>query len=322
MRRRLAIAVATIAVASACAGSPSTLDPQSPQADHISGLWWLMLALATAAYVVVAGLVVVAILRRRRTTGSERLDRRFIVIGGVVAPAIVLAIVGVYTIRTTNALTPEPAAVQVHVAGERWWWRVSYPNLGITTANEIHVPAGQTVEVTLTSDNVVHSFWVPQLAGKTDLIPGQTNHLSFRADRPGTYRGQCAEFCGLEHALMAFQVVVDEPAAFDQWVTGQRATPPSPNDALARQGQDLFLNSSCAGCHNVAGTAAVGTLGPDLTHVGSRATLAADALPNTTAAMTKWLSSTQDVKPGALMPQLDLSADEVRALAAYLESLR
>jgi cytochrome c oxidase subunit 2 len=321
VRHRLA-PIAAVVVLAGCAGAPSALDTHSPQAGHISGLWWLMLGLATFVYLVVGGMVVIPVLRRRRRDGSERRDQRFIVVGGLVAPAIILAIVGVYTVRTTNALVPGPAAVQVHVAGERWWWRVTYPDLGVTTANEIHVPVGQSVDVTLTSDNVIHSFWVPQLAGKTDLIPGQTNHLSFTADRAGTYRGQCAEFCGLEHARMAFQVVVDEKAAFDQWVAGQRVAAATPTEALARQGEQIFVSSSCAGCHTVAGTPAAGTLGPDLSHVASRSTLAADTLPNTTAGMTQWLGSTQDVKPGALMPQIDLSADELHALVAYLETLR
>ena len=321
MSRRVIVAVAGAAVLSGCAGSPSMLDPHSPQADHISRLWWLMFAIAAVVYVLVAGLVVVAIVRKRHAA-SARLEHRFIVIGGVVVPAIILAVVGVDTIRTTNALTPAAAAVRVHVAGERWWWRVDYPDLGLATANEIHVPVGQSVDVTLTSDNVVHSFWVPQLSGKTDLVPGQTNHLSFRADRPGTYRGQCAEFCGLEHALMAFQVVADPPATFEQWVAAQRTTPSSPTDALAAQGEAVFVTGPCAGCHTVAGTSAAGTVGPDLTHVGSRATLAAGALPNEPASMTDWLAHTQEVKPGALMPQLDLTPDEVRALVAYLEGLR
>jgi cytochrome c oxidase subunit 2 len=321
MTRRLLPVVGVLGLA-ACSGSPSVIDPKSPQARHISGLWWLMLALATVAYVVVAGLVLVTIARRRRRPPSERQDQRFIVLGGLVVPAIVLAVVGVYTVRTTNALVAGPAAVHVHVAGELWWWRVTYPDLGITTANEIHIPVGEEVEVTLTSENVVHSFWVPQLAGKTDLVPGQVNHQTFTAERPGTYRGQCAEFCGLEHARMAFQVVADEPRAFDQWVEGQRQVPPTPTDAEVGRGQQAFVNGTCAGCHTVAGTSATGTLGPDLTHVASRATLAADTLSNTPHDMTKWLADTQDVKPGAQMPQIDLSSEDLQALVAYLESLR
>ena len=321
MRRRLTLAATVTVVLSACAGSPSALDPHSPQARHISGLWWLMFTMAVVVYLVVSGLVIVAVVRRRRAV-SERLSHRFIAYGGLVVPALILAVVAVYTVRTTNALGATSPTMQIDVIGEQWWWRVRYPALGVTTANEIHVPVHAVVDVALTSDNVIHSFWVPQLAGKTDLIPGQVNHLSFTAERAGTYRGQCAEFCGLEHARMAFQVVVDEPATFDQWVSAQRGTATAPGQTLAAQGEQIFVNGACAGCHTVAGTSAAGTLGPDLTHVGSRATLAADTLPNTPAEMTRWLAMTQQVKPGALMPQIDLTPDQVQALVAYLEGLK
>jgi len=321
VKRRFALAATATVLLSACAGSPSALDPQSSQARHISGLWWLMLAMAAVVYLVVSGLVIVAALRRRRAV-SDRLTHRFIVYGGLVVPALILAVVAIYTVRTTNALGATSPALQIDVTGEQWWWRVRYPALGVTTANEIHVPVHALVDVTLTSDNVIHSFWVPQLAGKTDLIPGQVNHLSFAADRTGTYRGQCAEFCGLEHARMAFQVVVDDSAAFNQWVSAQGGTAAVPGQTLSAQGQQIFVNGSCAGCHTVAGTPAAGTLGPDLTHVASRATLAADTLPNTPADMARWLEMTQQVKPGALMPQIDLTPDQVQALVAYLEGLK
>lgn len=320
VKRRLLVAAGVTILLSACAGAPSALDPHSPQARHISGLWWLMFGLSAVVYVIVAGLVVFAVLRRRHDV-SEHFGHRLIVYGGVLIPVAILGVVAVSTVRTTNALVAGPATLEIHVAGEQWWWRVTYPDLGISTANEIHVPVGTTVDITLTSDNVIHSFWVPQLAGKTDLVPGQVNHLAFSAEKAGSYRGQCAEFCGLEHARMAFQVVVDERAAFDEWVSGQRSTGQRPADPLAAKGEQLFVNGSCAGCHTVGGTSAVATFGPDLTHVGSRATLAADTLPNTPADMSRWLSSTQQVKPGALMPQIDLTADEVQALVAYLEGL-
>jgi cytochrome c oxidase subunit 2 len=322
VKRRLALVMVVAAVLSACAGSPSALDPQSSQSKHISGLWWLMFGLATAVFVIVTALVIFTISRRRPHRVSERFSHRLIVYGGLVVPIAILGVVAVFTIRTTNALVAGPADVEIHVAGEQWWWRVEYSDLGITTANEIHVPVGQTVDITLTSDNVIHSFWVPQLAGKVDLIPGQVNHLAFTPERSGTYRGQCAEFCGIEHARMAFQVIVDDPDAFDQWVADQQATSSSPTEQLAERGGELFVNSACAGCHAVSGTEATGTLGPDLTHVGSRATLAASTLPNTAEDMARWLSRTQEVKPGALMPQIDLTTDEVQALVAYLEGLK
>jgi cytochrome c oxidase subunit II len=322
VRRRRITVLSVALVLTGCAGAPSALDPHSPQARHISGLWWLMFVLATTVYLIVGGLVVFTLLRRRRRPVSERMTSRLNLIGGILIPVVILGVVAVFTVRTTNSLVSSPGTVDVRVAGEQWWWRVTYPELGVTTANEIHVPVGESVTVTLTSDNVIHSFWLAQLAGKTDLIPGQVNHLTFTAEEAGTYRGQCAEFCGIEHARMAFVVVADEPSVFDRWVDAQRRIPPSPNEPLASRGQRVFVNGSCAGCHTVAGTSATGTLGPDLSHISSRIGLAAETLSNTPADMTRWLSSTQQVKPGALMPQIDLSADELRALVAYLETLQ
>ena len=208
-----------------------------------------MVVLAAAVFVIVTALVVVALLRRRRapagddSPGDSRRDRRFILVGGLFVPTAILAVVAVYTVRTMNDILPASGVVHIHVAGERWWWRVDYPDLGVTTANEVHVPVGERVDITLTSDNVIHSFWVPQLNGKADLIPGQTNHLSFTAAQAGTYRGQCAEFCGLQHAHMAFLVIADPPAAFDQWAAGQRQAPPAPSDPLAQQGEQILATS-------------------------------------------------------------------------------
>jgi cytochrome c oxidase subunit II len=329
MRRVWQGAVAGVVLAG-CSGSPSMLDTHGSNARRIAALWWLMFGLAVVVAVVVLGLVVAAI-RHRADPGAEpdavgapddRRDHRFIVIGGLAVPAVVLGVVAVGTVRTTNALLTKPGALTIEVTGERWWWRVTYPSLGVTTANEIHVPVGTRVDVRLTSDDVIHSFWVPQLSGKVDLIPGQVNHLAVDASSPGTYLGLCAEFCGIAHALMQFQVVADPPAAFDAWVTQQRAGPAAPGAGDAATGATLLTTMACAGCHAVAGTAAQGTLGPDLSHVGSRSTLAAGTLPNTAPDMTRWLTHTQDVKPGALMPQLDLTSDEVRALVAYLEGLK
>jgi cytochrome c oxidase subunit II len=317
---------AVVLLLGGCAGSPSMLDPQSPQADHISALWWLMFAMAAAVFLIVTGLVVVAVVRRRRrdaeaTTPTR--DRRFVVVGGLVVPGVILAVIAVATVRTTNAvLSPAPGTVAIHVEGERWWWRVGYPDLGVTTANEIHVPVGERVDITVTSDNVIHSLWVPQLDGKVDLIPGQTNHLAFTARTAGTFRGQCAEFCGIQHAHMAVQVIAEPRDRFDAWVAAQARPAATPGNEAAQRGQRLVETTSCAGCHRVAGTQADGDAGPDLTHVASRTTIAAGALANTPAEMHRWLAETQQVKPGALMPQLDLSADDIGDLVAYLQELR
>lgn len=325
MRRAAAALVATIVLAG-CADAPSMLDPHSGQAHHISVLWWVMLGLAAVVFVIVTSLVTIAVVRRRRAepeTFSPVRDHRFIVVGGLVVPALILTVVAVMTVSTTNAvLEPDNGALAIRVEGERWWWRVSYPDLGVTTANEIHVPVGTAVDITVTSSNVIHSLWVPQLAGKADLIPGQTNHLRFTADTAGTFRGQCAEFCGIEHARMAILVVAEQPDRFRAWAAAQAGEAASPASEAARRGQQLLVSSSCAGCHRIAGTDAAGIAGPDLTHVASRRYVAAGTLPNTPAEMHRWLAATQDVKPDALMPQIDLTDEQVDDLVAYLEGLR
>ena len=309
------------------------LDPQSPQARHISGLWWLMFAMAAVIYVVVIALVVVAMVRRRARNdqdpmphvddqaNNERHDSRFLLYGGLVLPAIVLAVIGVQTVRVSESLGAAPAQVHITVEGEQWWWRIAYPDDGVVTANEIHVPVGEHVDISLRSDNVIHSLWVPQLNGKTDVVPGQTNHLAFTAEAAGTFRGQCAEFCGIEHAKMSFTVVAQEPDEYRAWLAANRAPAATLQTDEQRLGATIFQTQACAGCHTVSGTAANGTLGPDLSHVASRATIGADTLANTPSDMAHWLSATQQVKPGALMPQLDLTDDQIQALVAYLESL-
>ncbi|MEO7371147.1 MAG: cytochrome c oxidase subunit II [Ilumatobacteraceae bacterium] len=340
----IVLAAGAVTLLWGCGGSsPSAIDPHSPQARHIAGLFWLMLWIAAGIYAVVLGLVLVSLRARRRSdtaarpTGAEvdewtipssndaattRRGTRFIIGGGLVLPIVVLIVVGVATVRTTNAVQGGASVVKIHVEAERWWWRLTYPDDHVVTANEIHVPVGEPVDLTLTSDNVIHSLWVPELNGKTDVIPGQTNHMTFTADAPGTYRGQCAEFCGIGHALMAFLVIAESPADYAQWVRTNSAPAATPPDGAAAKGSDLFVSSSCAGCHTVAGTAASGTIGPDLTHLGSRATIGSDTLPNTPTDLAHWLADTQGVKRGALMPQIDLTTAQIADLVAYLESLK
>jgi cytochrome c oxidase subunit 2 len=334
-----ALVAVAIALVVACAGcssdSPSMLDGKSAQAGRISHLWWLMFGMAVVVYIGVIAFVLIAMLRRRARTGdgdepdhlvdvtpTERTDRSFLLYGGLALPIVVLSVIAVQTVRVSNRLQASGASVHIDVDAKDWWWRISYPSDGVVTANEIHVPVGESVDIALRSDNVIHSLWVPQLNGKTDVVPGQTNHMTFTADTPGTYRGQCAEFCGIQHANMAFIVVVQTQPDYAGWLAANRAPGAAPQTAQQMQGAQLLATTSCAGCHTVAGTAAAGILGPDLTHVGSRATLAADALANTPADMAHWLSATQKVKGGALMPQIDLTPDQVNALVAYLENLK
>jgi cytochrome c oxidase subunit 2 len=332
MRRGLpaaAVAVALVLPLAACGDSPSMTTPRSAEARTIAQNWWLLFWLAFGVYLVVMGLVVAAMLRRKRLPEGERLrrvDNRFIIIGGLVVPVVILGITAVETVRVANELAPASAAadapVQIRVEGEQWWWRVDYPTAGFSTANEIHVRVDRAVDITLVSDNVIHSLWIPELNGKQDMIPGQVNHLRFTADTPGTYLGRCAEFCGIQHAHMEFVVVVDSQDDYDAWLAANRADAAPPADDEARRGQAIVETTSCAGCHTVRGTAAGGSFGPDLTHVGSRTRLGAGAIDNTAAGMARWLDETQHVKEGAAMPEIDLDDEQIDALVAYLEGLR
>ena len=323
------VAAAPLVVLAACGGhSPSMLDTHGTESRRVAGVWWLMFSLASAVYVIVAAFIVIAIVRGRRqraAAGEGPKDDTFIWFGGIVAPVVILAILAVVTVSTTRAVRAvTPGELKVSVVGKRWYWDVSYPASGVRTANEIHVPVGQTVDVALTSDNVIHSFWVPQLAGKVDTIPGQTNHLRFKATTAGTYRGECAEFCGIQHANMNFEVVAEAPADFGQWLARrQSGAGVAPSSDQSAAGERVFMREACAGCHTIRGTQATGTIGPDLTDVGSRPFIAALTLANTPENLSRWITDAQSVKPGNLMPPfLSLPAADVAALVAYLEGLR
>jgi len=324
----VATSLLVVTALTACGKSPSMLSPHSPEARSIAATWWLMFVMATGVYVIVMALVFVAATRRAPAISEDkrrRFDNRFIVIGGLVVPGIILGITAVATVDVANELSPAAEAAQapvrITVVGEQWWWRIDYPDAGVVTANEIHVPVGQKVDIELTSDNVIHSLWIPELNGKEDLVPGQLNHLRFTADKVGRYEGRCAEFCGIQHAHMQFVVFVDSANDYQSWLAANTAVP-APTESLAEAGRRLFESSSCAGCHTVRGTTAEGTTGPDLTHVGSRGTLAAGTVDNTPDGMAEWLRHTQTLKHGALMPQVPLTDEQVSELVAYLEGLR
>ena len=324
-RARTAVVVAVTMLAAGCGGSsPSILDHHGPEAKRIAGVWWLMFALAAAVYVVVAALIVIALLRGRRARGVSRLDESaFIVVGGVIAPVVILAMLAVVTVTTTRALrNPERGELAVRVTGNDWWWDVTYSDTNVRTANEIHVPVGRSIDVALTSADVVHSFWVPQLAGKVDVIPGQTNHLRFKASRPGKYLGECAEFCSIGHALMRFVVIAQPPDEFERWLTRRTAVSTAPSGENEAEGERVFMSQSCAGCHTIRGTEATGRIGPDLTDFGSRGWIGAITVRNTPHNLADWITNSQHAKPGNLMPPMDLSRREIDALVAYLEALK
>jgi cytochrome c oxidase subunit 2 len=333
MRRqaRLAIGLGVALVMAACSNdSPSALDGKGPEARRIAGVSWLMFGLAAVVYVVVAGFIVVAIRRgRRRQEDSpkparEPKDDTFIWFGGIVAPVVILAVLAVVTIRTTQDLRAvEQGELRIQVTAKRWWWDVRYPDAGVATANEIHIPAGRPIDIELTSDNVIHSFWVPQLAGKVDTIPGQTNHLRLKADEPGTYRGACAEYCGIQHANMSYLVIADPAAEFDRWLTRRAsAAGLTPGSEQAARGQLVFNRESCAGCHAVRGTPATATIGPDLSNFGERQSIGSLTVPNTPENLSRWITEPDRVKPGNLMPPTALSPDDLAAVVAYLEGLK
>jgi cytochrome c oxidase subunit 2 len=294
---------------------------KGPAASTVLDLWWPMLATATVVFLFVVGMLLLAAARGRRRTeeqarGAVAWGEPFILIAGVVVSGIILVGFFVFSLGRMQALADagRHPKLTVSVIGHDWWWEVRYPN-GAVSANEIHIPAGEKVGLALTTDDVIHSFWVPALGPKTDMVPGQRNSLWLQADEPGTYRGQCAEFCGLQHANMIIRVVADSPADFEAWMARQ-AEP-----AAAAPGRSSFEGQTCAGCHTVRGTQAAGTVGPDLTHFGGRSTLGAGVRPNTPENLARWISDPQSLKAGATMPPTTLAPDQLAALVSYLEGL-
>ena len=319
--------ILTVFVACSTKRSPSIVDPKGSEAHKIAGVWWLMCGLAAGVYVIVGGFILVAAFRGRGSaTGkpSRIRDNTFIWVGGIIVPALILLVLGAATVQATNNLRrPEKSdPLRIEVVGKRWWWGVTYPQHNFTTANEVHIPVGRPVEIGLDSDNVIHSFWVPQLGGKVDLIPGQHNVLRLKATKEGTFRGECAEYCGLEHARMNFLVVAQSAASFDTWALRHQQSPSGPDNQLAANGQMVFTRAPCAGCHTIRGTTAQGTIGPDLTDIGSRLALGANTVPNTEGYLAGWIANSQTIKPGNLMPPIALSANDLQALIAYLRSLK
>jgi cytochrome c oxidase subunit 2 len=289
-------------------------------------LTWGLLAISIAVVVIVAILLLVA-LTRRRAADAVPGNATGWVYAGVGISSFVLTVALVWTVRVLAHVNGPPAtpALTLEVTAQQWWWKARYldddPSRVLTTANEIHIPVGEPVRVELLGADVIHSFWIPALAGKTDAIPGQRNVTWIEADAPGRYRGQCTEYCGTQHAHMGFEVVAESPDAFARWRESQLAPAGEPSsDALARGRHDFEYR--CGACHTVRGTAAGGTTGPDLTHLMSRATIAAGTLPNSPATIAAWIANPQSQKPGTRMPNLQLSGAEVGAIDAWLVTLR
>ncbi len=326
-----------------CAGSPSPLLPASQNSASIYDLTVIIFLIAAAVFIIVEGMLLYSVIRFSRVSrdgeprqieGNAKLE-----IAWTAAPAIVLLIVFFVSLQALFPLASRPSAsgksassssapaananesLRVTAIGHQWWWEFNYPDRQIVTANELHVPVGVIVNIDVESADVIHSFWVPQLGGKIDVIPGHQNHTWFQAKQVGTFHGQCAEFCGIEHANMRFEVVVETPDQFQAWV-GQQQAGVAVKTGDAAKGEQVFMNGACIGCHTINGTKAQGKVGPNLTHLASRAMFAGAILETTPENLARWLADPPAIKPGTAMPNLHLTPEQISALVAYLASLK
>nr|WP_246826485.1 cytochrome c oxidase subunit II [Rhizobium binae] len=321
---------ALLLLLSGCSSPQSVLEAYGQAAIALKDLIVFIVLVAIIIWLAVVVFMAFAFLRRQRQpvldSRSERTMMVFLATA-TAATAIVVALLTVASFYTTRALNSSGAAdLTITVRAQQWWWQFIYADQDqrqlFQTANELHIPVGRTVRLRLEAADVIHSFWVPSLAGKLDLIPGRENILTLRAEKPGVYRGQCAEFCGLQHSHMAFLVIAEDDDEYQRWSAAQRLDGAAPSRAEAIAGQAVFLTKPCATCHTIRGTPASGSIGPDLTHVGSRRTIAAGLFDTTRGSLAAWIADPQTLKPGNNMPVVPLSADELRQLSAYMESLR
>jgi len=330
-RLRICLVVIAASLVTACGGNQAMFNPQGPPARSIASLGWLLLTVCAAIYVVVIAVAAWALLRRRDDADGLPQTTRRLTTAVIAATGVSIAILVVFTVSSVFAgrgLTSPtgPGAITVDVIGHQWWWEFQYrdvtPSDFVTSPNELHIPVGVPVHIKAMSRDVIHSFWVPNLHGKRDLIPGQVTNTWIQADTPGTYRGQCAEYCGHQHANMAFVVVAEPMDRFLSWIGQQRQPAAEPQSDEARRGRDIFLQSPCMMCHTIRGTTAGARLGPELTHVGSRMTIAAGTLPNTRGHLGGWVANAQTIKPGVRMPPNPLDPSDLQAVLTYLRSLR
>lgn len=308
----------------------SALDAAGAQAARIEGLWWVMFWVCTVVFLLVLGALAAAMRRGRSADpGRPRERSLFLGVAGATGVTVVTLFALLYLVVVTGRAVgskPGPDALIVQITGYQWWWSIEYlstqPSQRVTTANELHIPVGRPVVLNLRSFDVIHSFWVPSLHGKMDLVPGRLNTMWLQADRPGVFRGQCAEYCGAQHANMGLIVVAEPPDAFERWLNSERANAPEPSTPDQAAGRAIVERGPCALCHTVRGTTAGGRLGPDLTHFGRRETIAAATLPNRRDYLERWIADPQHFKPGSRMPATGLTADDLRGVVAYLETLR
>ena len=338
-RSRALVIIATTGAMAACTGFQSALDPKGPKAEAVSHLNWFLVITAAVVYVAVIGALFFALRRASarpvafarddvEEPDRERARVRWVA-GAAAVSALILLLFLFVDVSTARSLSQVGGVrpLRIDVVGHQWWWEVTYPDIGnpqntVSTANEIHVPIGRPVLIKMTSDDVIHSFWAPNLDGKKDLIPGHETITWFRADTAGVYRGQCAEFCGHQHAKMAFFIVAEPRVNFEHWLTAQKSPATTPADSLGQAGEKVFMTGTCAMCHSIEGTSAGSKYGPDLTHLASRRTIAAGTLPNNTGNLAGWILDPQSIKPGAKMPPNQIDPQSLRALLAYLGTLR
>lgn len=314
-------------------GWQSALDPQGPQAAHLADIIWLFIAVCAVVWVLTMAALAAALVRRRAPRPDPlRIDaprerRAWLVVGTavVLTGLIVIALTALSFVAQRKLYAKSEPAVTIKVIGKQWWWEVRYedrPDRAFTTANEIVIPAGEPVTIKLAADDVIHSLWAPNLFGKMDLIPGQDNEIQFLAEKPGIYRGQCAEFCGLQHAHMSLLVIARPRSEFDAWREAQAAPATPPSDEQRKEGEAVFHAKGCAMCHTVRGTPAASPLGPDLTHFASRQTIASATLPMSRGNIAAWVIDPQGVKPGVNMPTMRIDPEEIDPLVTFLEGLK
>ena len=330
---RLAVGLLILSILACCGCTlhdypQSTLHPQSDYAQGIQRLLETLVIWVVVIFVLVEGALIVTVVRFRARPGGPEPKHvhgnTVLEVAWTVAPALILAFVAVPTVLTifkTQAKAPA-GALEVKVIGHQWWWEFQYPELGITTGSELHVPVGRPVSLALETGDVIHSFWFPAVGGKRDVIPNRVNHMWFTPDSVGVFPGQCAELCGLSHANMRMKLFVDTPADFQAWTAAQQAAPAEPDStSLAGRGKQVFLEVGCVACHTIQGISP-GIIGPNLTHVGSRTTIAGAIYPNDAQHLGPWIANPQARKPGATMLNLGLNQDQIAALVAYLQSLK
>ncbi len=337
---KICAALSLVLCGSSCGGIHNALNPTGPQAQNLSRLWWLFFIVCSVVFVIVMIAVLLSLKNRTGDSQSaavpeiepppeQERKRRNVVISSVTVTVIILFVFLIASYSAGRSMTTgieHKNGLTVEITGHQWWWEVRYPDADasniFTTANEIHIPVGVPVVFSLKGGDVIHSFWVPNLAGKKDLIPGKINTMWLQADKPGVYRGQCAEYCGLQHARMALWVVAESQEQFNAWRQSQTQTSIPPATDSQKRGQQVFLTSTCVMCHAVNGTPAGSNIGPNLTHVATRNMIAAATLVNTSEHLAQWIKDSQTFKPGNKMPQNNLSDADLQSLVDYLQSLK